>query len=206
MDRIRVFVDACDPISRAGIAAELQGRPEVQVIEHDEGVTSIALVAVDELDEDALRIVRSVERNGHPRVVLVIGRVDDGDVLAAVEAGASVLVRRSEATAEALVGAIRSAANGEGRVPPDLLGRFMSQVGQLQRQVLEPRGITFAGLGQREIAVLQLIADGLTTGEIAKRLSYSERTIKNIIHDVVTRMQLRNRSHAVAVAVREGLI
>jgi DNA-binding NarL/FixJ family response regulator len=189
-----------------GITVQLQGRPELQVIDRDEGITSIALVVVEEIDEDALRVVRAVERNGHPRVVLVVGRVDDGDVLSAVEAGASVLVRRSEATPETLVAAVRSAAAGEGRVPPDLLGRFMSQVGRLQRQVLEPRGITLAGLAQREIEVLKLIAEGLTTGEIATRLSYSERTIKNVIHDVVTRLQLRNRSHAVAVALREGLI
>jgi DNA-binding NarL/FixJ family response regulator len=206
MERIPVFIDASDPISRTGITAQLQGRPEVQVIDRDEGITSIALVVVEVIDEDALRVVRAVERNGHPRVVLVVGRVDDGDVLSAVEAGASVLVRRSEATPEALVAAVRSAAAGEGRVPPDLLGRFMSQVGRLQRQVLEPRGITLAGLAQREIEVLKLIAEGLTTGEIATRLSYSERTIKNVIHDVVTRLQLRNRSHAVAVALREGLI
>lgn len=206
MERIPVFIDACDPISRTGITAQLQGRPEVKVIDRDQGLTSIALVVVEEIDEDALRVVRAVERNGHPRVVLVVGRVDDGDVLSAVEAGASVLVRRSEATPEALVAAVRSAAAGEGRVPPDLLGRFMSQVGRLQRQVLEPRGITLAGLAQREIEVLKLIAEGLTTGEIATRLSYSERTIKNVIHDVVTRLQLRNRSHAVAVALREGLI
>jgi DNA-binding NarL/FixJ family response regulator len=206
MERIPVFIDACDPISRTGITAQLRGRPEVRVIDRDQGVTSIALVVVEEIDEDALRVVRAVERNGHPRVVLVVGRVEDGDVLSAVEAGASVLVRRSEATPEALVAAVRSAAAGEGRVPPDLLGRFMSQVGRLQRQVLEPRGITLAGLAQREIEVLKLIAEGLTTGEIATRLSYSERTIKNVIHDVVTRLQLRNRSHAVAVALREGLI
>ena len=42
--------------------------------------------------------------------------------------------------------------------------------------------------------------------EIARRLCYSDRTVKNIIHDVVTRLQLRNRSHAVAYALREGLI
>jgi DNA-binding CsgD family transcriptional regulator len=54
--------------------------------------------------------------------------------------------------------------------------------------------------------VLRLVADGLDTSEIAERLSYSERTIKNIIHDVTTRFHLRNRSHAVAFAVRQGLI
>ena len=58
----------------------------------------------------------------------------------------------------------------------------------------------------RSIDVLRLVADGLDTGEIAQRLSYSERTIKNVIHDVTSRLHLRNRSHAVAFAMRTGVI
>jgi DNA-binding NarL/FixJ family response regulator len=46
----------------------------------------------------------------------------------------------------------------------------------------------------------------MDTCQVATELSYSERTVKNILHDVTTRLQLRNRSHAVAYAVREGLI
>jgi DNA-binding NarL/FixJ family response regulator len=63
-----------------------------------------------------------------------------------------------------------------------------------------------AGLTEREIEVLRLVADGFDTSEIAGSLAYSERTIKNIIHDVTARLNLRNRSHAVAYAVRQGLI
>ncbi|HEV8175200.1 MAG TPA: LuxR C-terminal-related transcriptional regulator, partial [Actinoplanes sp.] len=100
----------------------------------------------------------------------------------------------------------RSAAAGEAAVPPDLLCRLLNQVGQLQRQVLAPRGLSFAVLADREVEVLRLVADGLDTAEIATRLSYSQRTIKTVLHDVTTRLQLRNRSHAVAYALREGLI
>ena len=91
-------------------------------------------------------------------------------------------------------------------MPPDLLGRLLEQVGRLQRQVLAPRGLTFAGLTPREAQVLKLVADGHDTSEIALELCYSERTVKNVLHDVTTRLQLRNRSHAVAYALREGLI
>jgi len=52
----------------------------------------------------------------------------------------------------------------------------------------------------------QRLADGLDTSEIAGSLFYSERTVKNIIHDVTSRLELRNRTHAVAYAIREGLI
>jgi len=54
--------------------------------------------------------------------------------------------------------------------------------------------------------VLRLVSDGHDTSEIATTLCYSERTVKNVLHDVTTRLNLRNRSHAVAYAMREGLI
>jgi DNA-binding NarL/FixJ family response regulator len=54
--------------------------------------------------------------------------------------------------------------------------------------------------------VLRLVAEGHDTSEIADQLCYSERTVKNVLHDITTRLQLRNRTHAVAYAVREGLI
>lgn len=61
-------------------------------------------------------------------------------------------------------------------------------------------------LRSREVAVLQLVAEGYDTAEIARTLSYSERTIKKVLHDMTKRLQLRNRSHAVAYAVRAGFI
>ena len=76
----------------------------------------------------------------------------------------------------------------------------------MQRQVLGPRGLHFSGLNEREISVLRLVADGLATGEIARQLSYSERAIKNVLHDVTSRLNFRNRSQTVAFALREGLI
>jgi DNA-binding NarL/FixJ family response regulator len=70
----------------------------------------------------------------------------------------------------------------------------------------EPNGARVGGCTDRETEVLRLLAAGLSTSEIARQLSYSQRTIKSIVHDVTNRFQLRNRSHAVAFAVREGLI
>jgi DNA-binding NarL/FixJ family response regulator len=206
-DRIPVLVYAHDPISRAGVATQLRSRPEVRVVDDGElDSAAVAVVVAEEADGDAVRLMKSVQRNGRARVVLVLSTVDDAGLYSAVEGGASALLRRSQATTDALVLAVRSAAAGEGTVPPDLLGRLLAQVGRLHEQVLGPRGLTLAGLTQREIDVLKLVADGLSTGEIAHRLSYSERTIKNVIHDVTARFHLRNRSHAVAYAMRAGLI
>jgi DNA-binding NarL/FixJ family response regulator len=158
------------------------------------------------VDDDASRAIKALQRNGVPRVVVVVTRVDDAGLLAAVEAGACGLVRRRDATSERLVSAVRAAVAGDGSLPPDLLGRLLDQVGRLQRQVLAPHGVTLSGLAEREIEVLRLVADGLDTNEIAQQMCYSERTVKNVIHDVTTRLQLKNRSHAVAYAMRQGLI
>ncbi|GCE78348.1 helix-turn-helix transcriptional regulator [Cellulomonas biazotea] len=207
MDRVAVWVSARDPISEAGVVSALRPRPEVRVVPVEEAVQAqVAVVVADSVDDDALRLVRMVRRQSVAQAVLVAGRLEDGDVVTAVEAGVLGLVRRAEATPDRLVRVICGAATGEGSVPPDLLGRLLDQVGTLQRQVLRPRGLTFTGLASREIEVLKLVADGYDTAEIAQHLAYSERTVKNVLHDVTTRLQLRNRSHAVAYALREGLI
>jgi DNA-binding NarL/FixJ family response regulator len=205
--QISVSAYARDPISRAGVVAELRSRPEVRVAEGDDAEpAAVAVVVADEMDAETLRLLKTVQRHGCGRVVLVLSTVDDAGLFAAVEGGACALLRRSEATTDGLLLAVRSAAAGEGRISPDLLGRLLAQVGRLNEEVLGPRGLTLAGLSQREVDVLKLVAEGLSTGEIASRLSYSERTIKNVIHDVTIRFHLRNRSHAVAYAMKTGLI
>lgn len=206
MERIAVYVHADDPISQAGVASQLRPRPEVRVLDSSEAdVAKVSLVVADKVAEPTLKLLRSLQRSGN-RLVLVVAELDDSDLIAAVEAGVAGLIRRAEATPERMVMVIRSAAAGEGAVPPDLLGRLLDQVGRLQRQVLWPRGLTFAGLAEREIEVLRLVADGFDTAEIAMKLSYSQRTVKNVLHDITSRLQLRNRSHAVAYALRHGLI
>jgi DNA-binding NarL/FixJ family response regulator len=207
MDRVSVSVHARDPISEAGVASQLRPRPEVRVVRPDAGdLADVAVIVVDAVDDDAVQLLRRVQRGGVARTVLVASRLDDGDLVAAVECGVVGLVRRCDAMPDRLVQVIVSAAAGDGSVPPDLLGRLLDQLGRLQRHVLSPRGLTFTGLAEREIEVLRLVADGYDTGEIASKLAYSERTIKNVLHDVTTRLQLRNRSHAVAYAMRQGLI
>jgi DNA-binding NarL/FixJ family response regulator len=140
------------------------------------------------------------------QIVLVVSHLEDSGVLAAVEAGVRGLIRRSEAVPDSLVAAIRTAATGDGMIPPDLLGRLLGQVSQLQQQVLAPRGLRFVGLTDRETDVLKLLAEGADTAEVAEHLHYSERTVKNVVQDITRRHNLRNRTHAVAYALRQGLI
>lgn len=202
---IATYVHARDPISRAGVAAELRTRPEVRVVD-SVAQAAVAVLVADSVDATATQDLRSLTKDHHPRLMLIVTTVDDAALVMAAEAGASGLLRRGDATADMLVRTIVKVAAGEGEVPPDLLGRLLEQVGRLQRQVLAPRGLTFTGLTPREVAVVRLVADGLDTREIALQMCYSERTVKNVLHDLITRLQLRNRTHAVAYAVREGLI
>ncbi len=204
---ISTYVHGSDPISRAGVISQLRMRPEVQVLDElDVDQADVAVVVTDTLDEATGRVMRGLCRGDRPRLVLVATTLDEAALVLAAEVGVGGLLRRIDATPDALVRTIIRVAAGEGEVPADLLGRLLEQLGRLQRQVLAPRGLTFAGLTPREREVLQLVAQGHDTAEIAERMSYSERTVKNILHDLTTRLQLRNRTHAVAYAVREGLI
>ena len=206
-DPTRVRVRATDPVSEAGVASQLRVQHDLEVLSSDSPTRPDVVVQVaDRVDEPTAAMIRVTRDSGGPRVVLIVGSVDGVEVLSAVEAGVAAIVRRCEATPDRLSTAIRAAATGDGHLPPDLLGRLLQQVGDAQRKMTSPTGLTFGGLTQRELTVLRLIADGYSTSEIATRMAYSERTIKNSIHDLVSRFHLRNRTHAVAFAVRQGLI
>ncbi len=206
-ERTRVFVVASDPVSWAGIASQLRSNHRLEAVEeHRVDAEVVALVVVDQMDDEAAETIRALKRRGVHRVVLIVTRVDDTGLLSALEAGARGVIRRNHATSENLFEAIRAAAGGEGALSPDLLGRLLNEVGRLRHQVLSSRGMTFAVLTDREVKVLKLLADGYDTAEVGRRLFYSERTVKNVIHDVTSRLNLRNRTHAVTYALRQGLI
>jgi DNA-binding NarL/FixJ family response regulator len=203
-----VIVLCEDPITHAGLTSTLRFRPEVR-IESEAALGqpgSVALVVCDAVDDSTLCTLRRLARTSPARLVLVAARIDDAALLEVVETGVCGVIRRSEASAERLAATIRAASAGDGSVPSDLLGRLLGQVGRMQRTVLTQRGLAPASLSEREISVLRLAADGWATSEIAERLRYSERTVKNVLHDITTRMNLRNRCHAVAYALRAGII
>jgi DNA-binding NarL/FixJ family response regulator len=210
--RIPVWVKALDPLSQTGLGHALGQRAEIRLVGDDElgsgehPVPVVGLVVVDTLDTVAEQVLRSAGHRGCRRTVLIGSRVDDDALMTAVELGVSGVLRRSEATTDRVVQLVQAVAAGDGSLPPDLLGRLLGQVSRLQRHVLAPHGLSHTGLSDRETRVLRLIADGKDTKEIARELAYSERTVKNVLHDVTSRLHLRNRSHAVAYALREGLI
>jgi DNA-binding NarL/FixJ family response regulator len=197
-------VNTLDPISEIGVLTQLRRRPEVVVAAV--GVRpAVVLAIMDSTDDDALRWLRTLHADGLP-IVLIIGRVDPSALACLVESGVCGVLSRADATAERLVRAIQLAAAGQGDLPPELVRHLLDHVGQLNRNLLTPRGLSFAGLTGREHDVLQLIADGLSTREVATRLAYSERTIKNVLQHLTLRLNARNRTQAVACAVRNGWI
>ncbi|GGR73540.1 helix-turn-helix transcriptional regulator [Streptomyces humidus] len=200
-------VQASDPISREGAVSQLRGRPEVEVREDlSSAAGTVALLVEDTLDEAALTRLRRIVRSEGARAVLVVGTIRETELLDVIECGVGAIVWRREATAHRLVQAVVAAQRGDGDLPADLLGRLISQVGTLHRGAAGRPGAPSLGLAPREVDVLRLVAEGLDTGEIASKLSYSERTVKNVMHGLTTRLHLRNRAHAVAYALREGYI
>src|SRR5215471_17299626 len=87
-ERVRVFVAAGDPVSRDGVASQLRGHGVELVEERWLETAVVGVVVVDEVDDQAVRDIRSLKRRGVESVVVVATRVDDTGLLAAVEAGA----------------------------------------------------------------------------------------------------------------------
>jgi DNA-binding NarL/FixJ family response regulator len=126
--------------------------------------------------------------------------------LRAIEYGVEVILWRHEAAGQRLLQAVLAAARGDIRLPLDLGKRLRTQVGELRRSTSSRSGAPVVGMAPREIDVIRLVAEGLDTKTIATELSYSERTIKRILFDVKTRLDLRNRAHTVAYTFRYGYL
>lgn len=216
-ERITVTIHAADPLGRAGVVSHLQRQPSMEIVPRSrerDGLVPAATVAVmliDRIDEESAAELRRVLRGGEQRVVLVARELREPELLTVVEYGVRAIVWRHQATEDALVKAVRQAAHGEGVLPPDLISRVLGQVGRLCRSETAAAcsgtaGAPLFGMAPRETDVLRLIAEGLDTRQISDKLAYSERTVKNILHALMTRLQLTNRAHAVAYALREGYI
>jgi DNA-binding NarL/FixJ family response regulator len=207
MEQVRVALQATDPLSHAGLAALMQYRTDLTVLRSAQrSEADVLLVAAERLNPDVVASLRRAGAEVGAPVVLVTQEIAEAELLTAVECRVVAILPRGAVTAERLAHSIRAAAAGGGVMPPNLVGELLKHNERLQRDVLTPHGLTAAGLTPREVDVLRLMADGLDTAEIAGKLCYSERTVKNVIYGVTHRLKLRNRSHAVAYALRSGLI
>ncbi|AXI85592.1 helix-turn-helix transcriptional regulator [Streptomyces sp. ETH9427] len=206
-DRVTVAVYAADPVLRVGIVHQLRQRPEVDLVDDaDAERAEVSLVVVDTVGDDVVALLHRLRHNNATRTGLVIGTLGAGALQRVIECGVAAVLRRAEAEQDRLLSLVLAIANGEGVLPGDLLGKLLSHVGNLQRSVLDPGGLSLSTLTTREADMLRLVSEGLDTAEIARKTAYSERTVKNVLHEIITRLQLRNRAHAVGYALRNGLI
>jgi DNA-binding NarL/FixJ family response regulator len=140
-DRIRVCITASDPISRAGIASQLESHGGLEIVgEANLDSDVVALVAADQLDEESAQLTKTMMRRGVRGVALVLTRVDDAGLMGALAAGARGLLLRSRATPDNLFETIRAVAVGDRAVRPDLLGPLARQGHSYRTPGLEPAG------------------------------------------------------------------
>ncbi|GAA1240082.1 response regulator transcription factor [Janibacter melonis] len=195
------------PVVRAGLRALLSTAEDVEVVGEAEtpgaavdlaGSLVPDLVLMDlqfgqELSgADATRRIRALEA---PPYVLVLTNYDsDGDILGAVEAGASGYLLKDAPPHELLAG-VRAAAAGESALAPAVASRLMARM-------RAPR----VSLSAREIEVLALVAEGASNGEIAGRLHITDATVKSHLVHVYSKLGVTSRTAAVSAARSLGIL
>ncbi|MGH2949318.1 MAG: LuxR C-terminal-related transcriptional regulator [Solirubrobacteraceae bacterium] len=209
---MKLFVLDPHTIYRRGLAACLEPMPEVENVAHAESVREAwehaalfdaELVILDPAVSGGDEFIGAVREATGAQVIVCSSDCEGDSVRTAMAAGAAGYLRKDTLTTDGLGAAVKAVANGTGVMTPELLGNLLRD---LSTDGLDPARPATARLTDREQQVLSLIAAGHPTREVAQQLCYSERTVKNVLHDVVTKLNARSRSQAVAFAVREGLI
>lgn len=204
---IRVVIADDHPVVRAGVRALLEAEPDIDVVGEaatpDEAVALAAdlapeLVLMDlQFGERAAgaEATRRVRALAAPPYVLVLTNYDtDGDILGAVEAGASGYLLKDAPPHELLAG-VRAAAAGQSALAPAIAGRLLARL-------REPR----VSLSAREIEVLRLVARGSSNAEVAARLHITDATVKSHLAHVFSKLGVTSRTAAVSAARALGVL
>ncbi len=208
-------------IFRRGLVASLEQLDDVAAVASagsvaeawaDPRLADADLVLVDPPASDGAQFVAEVRRTTAAAVVVCTTPSGDDDARALLAAGAIGFVGKEGLTLEVLAAALRAAIAGSGYLAPEVMRSVVGD-GAAGDSGGAPGGpepahaaARRARLTEREQQVLALIAEGHATREVAATMCYSERTVKNVLHDAVTKLNARSRSHAVAHAVRAGLV
>jgi len=204
---IRIVIADDHPVVRAGLHAVLDVVDDIDVVGEastpDEAVELAAslvpdLVLMDlrfgqeRTGADATRQIRQVE--AAPYVLVLTNYDSDGDILGAVEAGASGYLLKDAPPAE-LLAAVRAAAAGESALAPAVASRLLARM-------RAPR----VSLSSREIEVLRLVADGASNTEVGARLHITDATVKSHLVHVFSKLGVSSRTAAVAAARELGIL
>jgi DNA-binding NarL/FixJ family response regulator len=207
MQQGRVAVQTSDPMSHVGLTSYLGSRRELAVVDGVEERADVVVFSTERLTSDAMARLRQTAADFARPTVLMTSDLGEAPLLMVVECHVVAILPKKTVTGSQLVDSVlAAAADGNDVTPRDVLSKLLRQVEVMQCEVLAPNGLNASGLQPREVDVLRLIDDGLATEEIAQKLRYSERTVKNVIYNLTARLHLRNRAHAVAYALRADII
>lgn len=204
---IRCLVADDHEALRAGLVGTLRDHEGIEVVgQADNGDAALALierrrpdVAVIDLDmpgRDSLEIVREL-RAAASDVAVLLYTADSrpGTVRAGLEAGAQGFALKAGPLRD-VVRAVEAVASGQTYVDPTMVTALMESQTEAARSRLSPR----------ETEVLQLLGNGLRTQAVAEQLFLSPATVRSYIETAMQKLETRSRTHAVAAAMRDGLI
>ena len=210
---IRVFLIDEQAIFRHGLANLLAQESDIILIGEssgdDEVLSTLARLCPDVVILDigmetgrGLQIARVLgEQHPHVRVIFLSNYKDGQHLLQALETGAhSYLLKNT--SHHMLAKAIRATHRGERLLAPEMLPYLVDGY----RHLVQARKQPEARLSVQEIDILRMLSDGATSQDIAKHMFWSEVTVKRRVRDIEDKLQANNRIHAVATALRLGLI
>jgi two-component system, NarL family, response regulator DegU len=185
---LEVVGEAGDGDEAARLAEEL--RPDVVLMD----------VSMPVLD--GVEATRLITQHSPGVAVVMLTMHADADVIArAIKAGAvGYLVK--DCTTEELVRTVLQAANGETALSADLAASMLAEM----KSPAPPQAAAPSVLSKREEEVLQLIAEGASTNEVAAQLYISIKTVKNHLASIYEKLDARDRTQAVLMAVRMGIV
>jgi DNA-binding NarL/FixJ family response regulator len=158
----------------------------------------VTLLDIQMPDTDGIAAAQAM-RASHPgmAILMLTSYTDDARLYAALRAGANGYLLK-EMSGDELVSAIRGAARGTPQLHPAITRRLMERI--------SPPEDPLAQLTQREQGVLRLIAHGMSNKEIGAALALSEQTVKGYVRDILSKLDVADRTQAALLAVRFGLV
>jgi DNA-binding NarL/FixJ family response regulator len=199
---LRMILDAQADMTVVGEASD--GREVLRLVGEVE--PDLVLMDVQMPDLDGIATTRRLcgAAGARPKVLVLTTFDLDEYVYEAIRAGASGFLLKS-APPQQLVGGVRAVMAGDALLAPEITRRLLDRFVERPLQV-EGRPPELADLTQRELDVLRLIADGRSNAEIAAALFLSEATVKSHVNHILTKLRLRDRVQAVALAYRTGFM
>jgi DNA-binding NarL/FixJ family response regulator len=147
---------------------------------------------------EATRRIR--EASPETRVILITIDESRGAISEAIQAGVSGYLLK-DASPDALVDAARNAVEGNAVIHPQLTKTFIEEV-----HLVETEGTRSTPLSKREREILQKVADGATTRQVASDLGISPHTVKTHLERIFEKLGANDRAQAVAIAIRTGIV